>query len=204
MKVKNVLEAPSGRQALERLSTSLDPVSMVICDWNMSGMSGMDLFRQVHASSPTLPFLLLTGTADLESVVAAKKAGVHGYLAKPISPQQLQAKVASFISAARQSPKEKAPPVRAGRSELRYIFNSARSAPFRSTAPGQPPCGANPPRKPAQRVCAPTPPFTPREIRQRPSGCPLWPTSLAFYLYCVPARSAPCDTVRMLSGLLGC
>ena len=106
MKVKNVLDATSAQQALERLSTSVDTVNMVICDWNMSGMSGMDLFRQVHASNPKLPFLLLTGRADPDSVITAKKAGVHGYLAKPISPQELQAKVASIISAARRSPKE--------------------------------------------------------------------------------------------------
>jgi DNA-binding NtrC family response regulator len=97
MKVNHVIEAQSGQQALEWLTTAPATVSMVICDWNMPGMSGMDLFKQVHTSKPNLPFLLLTGRADLQSVVAAKKAGVHGYLAKPVSPQDLHAKVTSLI-----------------------------------------------------------------------------------------------------------
>lgn len=100
MKIKDVIEAQSGQQALEWLTTAPDTVSMVICDWNMPGMSGLDLFKQVHASRPNLPFLLLTGRVDRESVLAAKKAGVHGYLAKPLSPQQLQAKVMSLIGRA--------------------------------------------------------------------------------------------------------
>jgi DNA-binding response OmpR family regulator len=41
---------------------------------------------------------MLTGRADLDSVVAAKKAGVHGYIVKPISPQELKAKIAFLIS----------------------------------------------------------------------------------------------------------
>jgi DNA-binding NtrC family response regulator len=94
-----VIEATSGEEALERLSAAREPFSIVICDWEMPGMSGMDLFKQVHASDPTLPFLMLTGRADLESVVAAKKAGIGGYLVKPVSPQQLRAKLAVLLSA---------------------------------------------------------------------------------------------------------
>jgi two-component system chemotaxis response regulator CheY len=97
MKINHVHEARSGDQALERLAM-LDTVSMVICDWNMPGMSGLELFTQVRAKNPSLPFLMLTGRTDLESVMAAKNAGIHGYLAKPISAQQLQAKVTSLIS----------------------------------------------------------------------------------------------------------
>ena len=100
MKIDHVIEVESGQQALERLSAAPGAVSIVICDWNMPGMSGMDLFRQVHASTPKLPFLMLTGRGDLDSVVAARKAGVHGYLLKPVSPLQLQAKIASLLGAA--------------------------------------------------------------------------------------------------------
>jgi len=63
----------------------------------MAGMSGIDLFKQVHARDPKLPFLMLTGRTDLESVVAAKKAGITGYLVKPVSPLQLRAKIAVLL-----------------------------------------------------------------------------------------------------------
>jgi two-component system, chemotaxis family, chemotaxis protein CheY len=94
-----VVEAQNGEEALERLSSAREPFSIVICDWEMPGMSGIDLFRQVHARDPKLPFLMLTGRADLESVVAAKKAGIAGYLVKPVSPLQLRAKLAVLLSA---------------------------------------------------------------------------------------------------------
>jgi two-component system, chemotaxis family, chemotaxis protein CheY len=98
MRIENILEASGGEQALERLSAAPSGVNIVICDWNMPGMSGMDLFKQVHARTPKLPFLMLTGRADLDSVVAAKKAGVHGYIVKPISPAELKTKISFLLS----------------------------------------------------------------------------------------------------------
>jgi DNA-binding NtrC family response regulator len=98
MKIGHVHEAEGGPQALERLADGTKGINLVVCDWNMPGMSGMDLFKQVHASNPQLPFLMLTGRADLDSVVAAKKAGVHGYIVKPISPQELKTKISFLIS----------------------------------------------------------------------------------------------------------
>jgi two-component system, chemotaxis family, chemotaxis protein CheY len=92
-----VIEAHSGEEALERISAALEPFNIVICDWEMPRMTGIELFKQVHARDPTLPFLMLTGRTDLESVVAAKKAGITGYLVKPVSPQQLRAKIAVLL-----------------------------------------------------------------------------------------------------------
>jgi two-component system, chemotaxis family, chemotaxis protein CheY len=92
-----VIEAHSGEEALERISAALEPFNIVICDWEMPRMTGIELFKQVHSRDPKLPFLMLTGRTDLESVVAAKKAGITGYLVKPVSPQQLRAKVAVLL-----------------------------------------------------------------------------------------------------------
>jgi two-component system, chemotaxis family, chemotaxis protein CheY len=92
-----VIEAHSGEEALERISAALEPFSIVICDWEMPGMLGIDLFKRVRARNPKLPFLMLTGRTDLESVAAAKNAGITGYLVKPVSPLQLQAKIAVLL-----------------------------------------------------------------------------------------------------------
>ncbi|MGO8916617.1 MAG: response regulator [Stellaceae bacterium] len=100
MKIERVIEATGGEQALERLAATPEAIDIVICDWNMPGMSGMDLFKQVHAKKPKLPFLMLTGRADLDSVVAAKKAGIHGYVVKPISPQELKTKISFVLGSA--------------------------------------------------------------------------------------------------------
>jgi two-component system chemotaxis response regulator CheY len=98
MKVAGVVEANGGQQALERLEQTPAKVDLVICDWNMPGMTGMELFQKVHSTKPMLPFLMLTGRADLDSVVAAKKAGVPGYIVKPISPQELKTKITYLVS----------------------------------------------------------------------------------------------------------
>jgi DNA-binding NtrC family response regulator len=97
MNVNLVTEAQNGEEALERISAARAPFSIVICDWEMPRISGIDLFKQVHATYPELPFLMLTGRSDLESVVAAKKAGIMGYLVKPISPLQLRTKIAALL-----------------------------------------------------------------------------------------------------------
>jgi two-component system chemotaxis response regulator CheY len=98
MKITNLLEADGGEQALQQLERSTGPCDLIICDWNMPGMSGLELFDRVHALKPTLPFLMLTGRADAGSVITAKKAGVPAYIVKPISPDELKTKI-SFLLA---------------------------------------------------------------------------------------------------------
>ena len=100
MNINRVVEVAGGEEALERLAAAPDAVDIVICDWNMPGMSGMELFKRVQTKHPKLPFLMLTGRADLESVVAAKKAGVHGYIVKPIAAQELKTKIAFVLASA--------------------------------------------------------------------------------------------------------
>jgi two-component system chemotaxis response regulator CheY len=97
MKVSGVAEADGGEQALERIAALRGAVDLVICDWNMPGMSGMELFQRVNADRPRLPFLMLTGRADLDSVIAAKKAGVPGYIVKPISCDGLKTEISLLL-----------------------------------------------------------------------------------------------------------
>lgn len=59
-----VLEANSGKQALELLAMS-GPVDLVMTDYSMPGMSGVDLANAVRQAYPGLPVLLATGYADL-------------------------------------------------------------------------------------------------------------------------------------------
>ena len=91
MSVAQVVEAANGPQGLERVEAA--PIDLVICDWNMPEMSGMEFFDRVHAMNPRLPFLMVTGRSDAKSIVAAKKAGIAAYIVKPISQRELQAKI---------------------------------------------------------------------------------------------------------------
>lgn len=96
LKIK-VIAAEDGQTGLRALEAGTPPVDLIICDWNMPGMSGMEVFEQARARRPDLPFLLLTGRADLDSMVSAKKAGIAGYIVKPISLPELKTKL-SFLA----------------------------------------------------------------------------------------------------------
>jgi len=101
--INHAFESQDGRQALEFIDSDFDPVDVVICDWNMPRMSGMDLLKQIRTVDQDLPFLMITGRADIDSVVEAKSCGVTGYITKPFSPQQLEAKLRIILHRMAQS-----------------------------------------------------------------------------------------------------
>lgn len=91
--VNQIFEAPDGRAALDFMDSAFDFVDMVICDWNMPRMSGVEFLRQLRSVNPELPFLMITGRGDMQSVIEAKGSGVTGYIRKPFSPAQLEVKL---------------------------------------------------------------------------------------------------------------
>jgi two-component system, chemotaxis family, chemotaxis protein CheY len=93
LRFSNLIEAEGGAAALQRLEEAPTGCDLIICDWNMPGMSGIELFDRVRALKPELPFLMLTGRADTNSVIEAKRAGVPAYIVKPISPAELKTKI---------------------------------------------------------------------------------------------------------------
>ncbi|MCC6597629.1 MAG: response regulator [Alphaproteobacteria bacterium] len=93
MEVTQIFESPNGREALKFLDSAFDFVNLVICDWNMPEMSGVELLRQLRTVDSTLPFLMVTGRSDMESVVEAKSSGVTGYIKKPFSIKELETKL---------------------------------------------------------------------------------------------------------------
>ncbi|MBI1238760.1 MAG: response regulator [Alphaproteobacteria bacterium] len=95
--INQVFEAPDGRDGLTFLDNAGDMVDVVICDWNMPKMTGVELLRQVRSAGIDIPFLMVTGRTDRESVLQAKTAGVTGYIAKPFSYRQLEAKLRALL-----------------------------------------------------------------------------------------------------------
>lgn len=78
---------------------TIDParIALVICDWQMPGVDGLEVlkaFRQVNADTP---FLMLTGQATRELVMAAKQAGASDFVAKPFRNQDLTNKVNGLL-----------------------------------------------------------------------------------------------------------
>ena len=88
-----VFESSDGREALTFIDEADDFVDLIICDWNMPGMSGVELLRQVRSVYEDMPFLIVTGRDDVESVVEAKSSGVTAYIRKPFTLPQLEFKI---------------------------------------------------------------------------------------------------------------
>ncbi|MAE51222.1 MAG: hypothetical protein CMH27_05390 [Micavibrio sp.] len=105
--VTQVFDAPDGREALSFLDDAFDMIDMIVCDWNMPNMNGVELLRQLRTVDPDTPFLMVTGRGDFESVVEAKSSGVDGYILKPFSATQLEAKLRILLQKMNASNEDK-------------------------------------------------------------------------------------------------
>ena len=89
----NTSEADDGSTALPMLRKG--QFEFLITDWNMPGMTGIDLLKAVRADPElkTLPVLMVTAEAKRDQIVEAAQAGVNGYIVKPFTAQTLQEKL---------------------------------------------------------------------------------------------------------------
>lgn len=96
---KNVHEAVDGADAFKVLRHV--PADIIICDWNMSPLDGLDFVRLVRTGAdspnPYIPIIMLTGHTEMNRVVEARDAGINEFLAKPISARGLSARIRSII-----------------------------------------------------------------------------------------------------------
>ncbi len=79
--------AKDGPSALEVVRAG--DVQIVVTDLRMQPMDGMQLFREIHALSPTLPVILLTAYASVETAIEAMKSGIFDYLTKPFKVDEM-------------------------------------------------------------------------------------------------------------------
>jgi two-component system chemotaxis response regulator CheY len=96
--INQVFEASDGKQALGFIDDALDMIDVIICDWNMPNMTGVEVLRQLRSVNPDMPFLMVTGRRDIISVTEAKSSGVTAYISKPFSLDQLEAKLRAVVS----------------------------------------------------------------------------------------------------------
>ncbi|MDF3934959.1 response regulator [Pseudomonas citronellolis] len=113
-------EAVNGRKAQQHLARQA--VDLILCDWEMPEMSGIELLGWCRAQAPLkdVPFIMVTSRGDKENVVQAIQAGVSDFIGKPFSNDQLVSKVRKALS-------------RSGKLE-----QLAASAPQRTLAGGPP------------------------------------------------------------------
>ena len=92
---KNIDEAEDGKQALEKLRQNPDKYGLVITDWNMPNMTGIELVQAIRSDEKLkhLPVLMVTAEAKKENVLMAIKAGVNNYIVKPFTAETLKQKI---------------------------------------------------------------------------------------------------------------
>jgi len=93
---ENIDEATDGGSALTKLRDR--NYGLVISDWNMEPMNGLQLLKEVRADSrlKQIPFVMITAESKTENVVAAKEAGVTNYIVKPFNAATLKQKLSAI------------------------------------------------------------------------------------------------------------
>ena len=94
---ENVEDATDGSSALQKLRER--HFGLVISDWNMEPMTGLQLLREVRSDAKlqSTPFIMITAESKTENVVAAKEAGVNNYIVKPFNAATLKSKLTSVL-----------------------------------------------------------------------------------------------------------
>jgi two-component system chemotaxis response regulator CheY len=93
----NVDEATDGAMALSKLRQG--NFGLIISDWNMEPMTGLQLLKEVRADVKLkgIPFVMVTAESKTENVVAAKAAGVTNYIVKPFNADTLKQKLTAVF-----------------------------------------------------------------------------------------------------------
>ncbi len=96
----NVVEADDGTSAWPLLQAG--GIDFLVTDWNMPGMPGLELLKQVRADPKLakMPVLMLTAEAKREQIIEAAQAGVNGYVIKPFTAVTLKEKIDKILGVA--------------------------------------------------------------------------------------------------------
>ncbi|MCP4672491.1 MAG: response regulator [Desulfobacula sp.] len=94
----NITEADDGTTALEELQKA--EFDLVISDWNMPKMTGIELLKKIRASNDfkDIPVLMVTAEAQKQNVIEAVKAGVSNYVVKPFTADAISEKIEKIFS----------------------------------------------------------------------------------------------------------
>jgi len=95
---KDILEGGDGIEGWNTLNANPD-VDMLIMDWNMPEMNGLELVKKVRADArfTDLPIIMVTTEGGKAEVITALKAGVNNYIVKPFTPQVLKEKLGAVM-----------------------------------------------------------------------------------------------------------
>ncbi len=94
---ENVDEAAGGTEAFNKMKEK--KYGLVISDWNMEPVTGLDLLKKVRGNGSTkdIPFIVITAESTADNVIATKEAGVSNYIVKPFNAETLKQKLTAVL-----------------------------------------------------------------------------------------------------------
>lgn len=93
----DIVEAENGRDALDMVGT--ESPDLILSDWNMPEMSGIELLKALRASGSAIPFCFVTSEGSEEMRTTASQAGAMGLIAKPFTPEAFAEVVGTVVTA---------------------------------------------------------------------------------------------------------
>ena len=98
---KDILEGADGVEGWNQMDSNPD-IEMLITDWNMPEMNGLELVKKVRADArfADVPIIMVTTEGGKGEVITALKAGVNNYIVKPFTPQVLKEKLGAVMGVA--------------------------------------------------------------------------------------------------------
>lgn len=93
--ITDIVEANDGAEGIAKFKEQ--SVDLVMTDWNMPNMSGLELAQAIRATGSDVPIIMITTEAEASRVRDAIQAGVNDYLAKPFDNELLRSKIDKFV-----------------------------------------------------------------------------------------------------------
>lgn len=98
LQVQTVWKATDGAKAWDFFCQLRNQIDLVICDWVMPEIDGLEVLRRIRGTKSAVPFLMLTGKVTADAVAAARNLAVTAYVVKPFDPLDLRKKIIALVT----------------------------------------------------------------------------------------------------------
>jgi len=94
----NFIEGKDGVEAMNILKIRYKAIGLVIVDWNMPNMTGIEMWREMKKDEKYkhIKFIMVSSENDKNHIVTALKEGVHNYILKPFEPRTIKKRIESL------------------------------------------------------------------------------------------------------------